>query len=598
MSITTGLMRTHNCAELNSSHEGQRVTLCGWVNKYRNLGHLHFIDLRDKYGLTQIGFEEFKGDFGVLKKCYQESVVMVTGTVKRRPESALNKKMATGEVEVQAEEIERLSDCDINKIPFLPHGSIEASEDLRLKYRYLDLRTKRLQEIMALRSKTTTTVRSLLSEEGFVEVETPILYKSTPEGARDYVVPSRVHPGEVYALPQSPQTLKQLLMIANTDRYFQICRCFRDEDLRADRQPEFSQIDIEASFITADFIKALVEKIVRKLFPVEKDFELARMSFHEAMERFGSDKPDLRFGLEHMNVTDLFKQSEFKVFNDIAAQNGLIKAIFLPSSVSSMSRKDTDALTNVVKPYGGKGVAFFKNADGELSGGISKFVSAEILTKLNKKLSTIGEKETQGTWLFCADASAERAHACADAVRRHLATQYSLRSTGYAFVWIYDFPLLEWSEEEDKFVARHHPFTMVKKDQLENFLNSDKKSPELGELKAEAYDVVCNGYELAGGSLRIYRQDIQNKMFEILGFTQEEAEKQFGFFIEALKYGTPPHGGLAFGLDRLIMLLAHTDSIRDVIAFPKTATASDLMSGAPSTPGEHQLKELHFKWDL
>lgn len=598
MSITTGLMRTHNCSELNVDHEGQRVTLCGWVNKYRNLGHLHFIDLRDKYGLTQIGFEEFKGDLGLLKKCYQESVVKVTGIVKRRPESAVNKKMATGEIEVQAEEIERLSDCDINHIPFLPHGSIDASEDLRLKYRYLDLRTRKLQDIMALRSKTTTTVRSLLSEEGFIEVETPILYKSTPEGARDYVVPSRVHPGEVYALPQSPQTLKQLLMIANTDKYFQICRCFRDEDLRADRQPEFSQIDIEASFITSDYIKALVEKIVRELFPVDKDFEIPRMSYAEAMERFGSDKPDLRFGLEHMNVTDIFKASDFKVFSDIESQGGLIKAIFLPARVASMSRKDTDALTQVVRPYGGKGVAFFKTASGELSAGISKFISDAVFQKLEAKREGTGEKESDGTWLFCADPSKERAHACADAVRRHLATQYSLRSEGYAFAWIYDFPLLEWSEDEEKFMARHHPFTMVKQDQLDTFLKSDRKSPELGELKAEAYDVVCNGYELAGGSLRIYRQDIQTKMFEILGFTQEEAEKQFGFFMEALKYGTPPHGGLAFGLDRLIMLLAHTDSIRDVIAFPKTATASDLMSGAPSTPAEHQLKELHFKWDL
>lgn len=585
--IKSGLMRTHNCGELRAANIGQEVTVAGWVNKSRDLGGLHFVDIRDKYGVTQLGFEEFKGDLGILKKCSLESVVLAKGTVRARPDSAKNTKMETGEVEVQVQSIELLSQCDVNNIPFLPYGSVEATEDLRLKYRYLDLRTQRLQEILKLRSSVTTKVRNILSNEGFVEVETPILYKSTPEGARDYIVPSRVHPGEVYALPQSPQTLKQLLMIGGTDKYFQICRCFRDEDLRADRQPEFSQIDIEVSFSTPAYIKKLVEKIVSGLFGLPENFEMRAMPYTEAMRDWGSDKPDMRFGLKHYDVTDLFADSEFAVFRSVADAKGLIKTFFVPSENANFSRKDTDGFTDIVKPHGGKGVAFLKT---DADGGIKKFVSDELKKKLLDRVQASGE----GTLLFFADANPDVSHSCADALRRHLGKKLGLIKDGYEFLWVYDFPLLEWDGELKRFFAKHHPFTSPKKEQVDTFLTGDVEA--LKNISAEAYDVVCNGYELGGGSIRIFRKDVQDKMFEVLGFTPDDAKKQFGFFVEALKYGVPPHGGLAFGLDRIIMMLAKTDSIRDVIAFPKTTAASDLMAQAPSVPAADQLKELHMQF--
>ena len=585
--IKTGLMRTHHCGEIRTSDIGKDVVVAGWVNKSRDLGGLHFMDLRDKYGLTQLGFEEFKGDLSILKKCALESVVLARGKVRARPDSAKNTKMETGEVEVQVSELELLSQSDINTIPFLPYGSVDATEDLRLKYRYLDLRTQRLQEILKLRSNVTTKVRNILANEGFIEVETPILYKSTPEGARDYIVPSRVHPGEVYALPQSPQTLKQLLMIGGTDKYFQICRCFRDEDLRADRQPEFSQIDIEVSFSTPEYIKKLVERIIAGLFKLPEDFTMRTMSYQEAMADWGSDKPDVRFGLKHYDVTSLFNDSEFAVFRSVADAKGLIKASFVPSENGSFSRKDTDGFTDVVKPHGGKGVAFLKT---DAEGGIKKFVSDELKQKLMQTCEATGE----GTFFFFADANAETVHSCADALRRHLGKKLELIKEGYEFLWVYDFPLLEWDGELKRFFAKHHPFTSPKPEQFETFLKGHVE--DLKKLNANAYDVVCNGYELGGGSIRIFRKDIQDKMFEILGFTPEDAKKQFGFFVEALKYGVPPHGGLAFGLDRIVMMLAKTESIRDVIAFPKTTAASDLMAHAPSVPSKEQLKELHMEF--
>jgi aspartyl-tRNA synthetase len=530
----TGLMRTHTCGQLRGDLEGQKVTLCGWVNKSRDLGGLHFIDLRDKYGVTQLSFKEFKGDLSLLKRCHLESTLMVKGEVRKRPEEARNKNMATGDVEVMVEELELLSECDIESLPFLPHGSKEATENLKLKYRYLDLRSTRLQEILKVRSQATIDVRNILNEEEFIEVETPILYKSTPEGARDYVVPSRVHPGHVYALPQSPQTLKQLLMIGGADKYFQICRCFRDEDLRADRQPEFSQIDIEVSFSTPEYIKSLVEKIITKLFKLEDGFKMPVMSYEEAMNRYGCDKPDIRFGLEHGIVTDLFVDSEFAVLSNPAQNGGLIKTMFIPAEHGSFSRKDSDGFVDIVKPHGGKGVAFFKVADGVRSAGISKFIDDELMKKLEEKTGFSGD----GTWLFFADTDPEVAHASADALRRHLGAKLGLIGEGYAFLWVNDFPLFEYDQEEGRFYAKHHPFTMPKADDVEKFLAGG--ADNLNAVRAEAYDVVCNGYELGGGSMRIYRGDVQKKMFEALGMSEEETQSQFGFFLEALRYGSSP----------------------------------------------------------
>jgi aspartyl-tRNA synthetase len=585
-----GLMKTHHCSELRPEHVGQEVTLCGWNNKYRDLGGLLFIDVRDKFGLTQLAFDEFEGDVATLKSLSLESVIKVTGIVRARPGSAKNKKMETGEVEISVKTLEELSHAQ--EVPFLPHGKVAATEDLRLKYRYLDLRSEKLQNMLSVRSNAMRTVRDSLYEEGFTEVETSILYKTTPEGARDYIVPSRVHPGKVYALPQSPQTMKQLLMIGNTDKYFQICKCFRDEDLRSDRQPEFTQIDIEVSFASQEYIKNLATKMVRNLFNLDANFEIPVMSYDDAMKVYGCDKPDARFGLEHTIVTDLFANSGFSVFESII-ESGMNKAIFVPKSVKEFSRKEVDALVEVVKPHGGKGVAWFKLNGDAVTGGISKFVNPEILASI-KERSGVSE---DGTFFFCADAKESVAHASADALRRHFGHSLELIKKGdYKFLWVNDFPLLEYKEEDKRFYAVHHPFTMPKLDRLNDFMSGDKV--KIKNLPAEAYDIVCNGYEIGGGSLRIYQADVQEQMFELLGMGKEEVQQKFGFFVEALTYGTPPHAGIAFGFDRTVMLMAQTDNIRDVIAFPKTNAATDLMSQAPSMADKNQLDELKLEFKL
>ena len=589
-----GSMRTHHCGELRESDIGKTVTLCGWMNKYRNLGALHFIDLRDKYGVTQLGFEQFKGDINELRTFSLESVLLATGKVVARPDTAKNAKMDTGLVEVQVESIRLLSLAE--EVPFLPHGAVPATEDLRLRYRYLDLRSKKLQDILTLRSDTTRKARMALYELGFNEVETPILYKTTPEGARDYIVPSRVHPGKVYALPQSPQTLKQLLMIANTDKYFQICRCFRDEDLRADRQPEFTQIDIEVSFPTLEYMKNLATHMMKNIFALPEGFSMKGISYDEVMRDYGSDKPDVRYGLKQMVVTDLFKGSAFTTFSEVAdAKYGMVKAMFVPSSMGTLARKDIDALVEVVKPYGGKGVAWFKVENGAVSGGISKFVDATLLGTLVDRAVAAGNEKGDGWFFFSADKNYNVAHDCADALRRHFGKTFNLiKGNEYAFLWVYDFPLFDYDPETDALAAKHHPFTRPKDEDMELYYSQDKS--KVANVKAYAYDIVCNGYELGGGSMRIFDTKQQSRMFELLGFTPEDAQHQFGFFIEALKYGTPPHAGMAFGMDRIVMQLAHTDSIRDVIAFPKTASATDLMASSPSKPNPAQTKELGFQW--
>ncbi len=590
MKDLAGSLRTHHCGELRESDIGKTVTICGWLNKYRNLGSLHFIDVRDRYGVTQLGFEQFKGDINELRKFSLESVIMAKGKVTARPDSAKNANMDTGMVEVQVEEIRLLSLAE--EVPFLPHGMVQATEDLRLRYRYLDLRSKKLQDILRLRSSTARKVREALYKLDFTEVETPILYKTTPEGARDYVVPSRVHPGKVYALPQSPQTLKQLLMIANTDKYFQICRCFRDEDLRADRQPEFTQVDIEVSFPTLEYMKNLATHVVKHVFDMPEGFEMKSISYDEVMRDYGSDKPDVRFGLKQMIVTDLFKTSTFATFSEVAnSKYGMVKAMFIPTSMGTLARKDIDALVEIVKPYGGKGVAWFKVENQQVTGGISKFIDSNLLNALYEKSSEKGD----GLWFFTADKNENIAHDCADALRRHFGKTFNLiNHDQYALLWVYDFPLFDYDADANTLGAKHHPFTRPKDEDMELYYSSDKS--KVKDVKAYAYDIVCNGYEIGGGSMRIFDNKQQSRMFELLGFTPEEAQHQFGFFIEALKYGTPPHAGMAFGMDRLIMLLAKTDSIRDVIAFPKTASATDLMASAPSKPNPAQCKELGFKW--
>ncbi|MCR4802685.1 MAG: aspartate--tRNA ligase [Lachnospiraceae bacterium] len=581
-----GLHRSCRCAELSKSDVGKDVTVMGWVQKQRNKGGIIFVDMRDRSGLLQIIFEESDcgaESFAKAEKLRSEFVIAVTGKVCER-EGAVNKNLATGEIEIRANGLRVLSESETP--PFPIEEDSKTKEELRLKYRYLDLRRPDLQKNLILRSKVSTITRQFMAEEGFLEIETPILNKSTPEGARDYLVPSRVHPGNFYALPQSPQIFKQLLMCSGYDRYFQIARCFRDEDLRADRQPEFTQMDMELSFVDVDDVIDVNERLLHKLFKetigVEVPLPIQRMTWQEAMDRFGSDKPDIRFGMELNNVTDVVKDCEFVVFKGAIENGGTVRGINAKGQ-GQMPRKKIDALVEFAKGYGAKGLAYIAiQEDGTVKSSFAKFMKEEEMSALIKAM----DGENGDLLLFAADKN-KVVWDVLGALRLHLAEQMDLLDKNeYKFLWVTEFPLLEWSEEENRFTAMHHPFTMPMEEDLE-FLESDP-----GRVRAKAYDIVLNGTEIGGGSVRIHQNDIQERMFAQLGFTMEQAYNQFGFLLNAFKYGVPPHAGLAYGLDRLVMLMAKMDSIRDVIAFPKIKDASCLMSEAPNIVDEKQLEEL------
>ena len=581
-----GLHRTHRCTEVSSQNIGETVTVMGWVQKRRNLGSLIFIDLRDRSGLLQIVFDEdIVGTQGFEKAgtLRSEYVVAVTGTIQKRS-AAVNEHLKTGDIEVIAEDLRILSEAETP--PFPIEENIQTKDELRLKYRYLDLRRPDLQRNIMMKSRVTSLVRSFMEQEGFLEIETPILQKSTPEGARDYLVPSRVHQGKFYALPQSPQLFKQLLMCSGYDRYIQIARCFRDEDLRADRQPEFTQIDMELSFVDVDDVIDVNERLLQYVFQeavgAQISLPLPRMPWQEAMDRFGSDKPDTRFGMELVDVSATVAGCGFGVFTSALENGGSVRGINVKGQ-GKMPRKKIDKLVEFAKGYGAKGLAYIcVNEDGTYKSSFAKFMSGEELSALAAKM----DAQAGDLLLFAADKN-KIVWNVLGALRLELGQELGLIDENkYNFLWITQFPLLEWSDEEQRFMAMHHPFTMPMEEDW------DKIDSDPGAVRAKAYDIVLNGTELGGGSVRIHRNDIQEKMFEVLGFTKEKAWENFGFLLSAFKYGVPPHAGLAYGLDRMVMHMVHADSIRDVIAFPKVKDASDLMSEAPDLVDEKQLEEL------
>ena len=585
----SGMKRTHRCAELSKAQVGQTVTVMGWVQKSRNKGGVVFVDLRDRSGILQIIFEENKCGTEIFEKAGKlrsEFVIAVTGQVCERA-GAVNKNLATGEIEVIAEQLRILSESETP--PFHIEENSKTKEELRLKYRYLDLRRPDIQKNIMMRSRACAVIRNFLTEEGVLEIETPMLTKSTPEGARDYLVPSRVHPGSFYALPQSPQLFKQLLMVSGYDRYFQLARCFRDEDLRADRQPEFTQVDMELSFVDVDDVIDVNERLLARLFKeiigVDVPLPIQRMTWQEAMDRFGSDKPDTRFGMELNDVTDVVRDCEFAVFKNAIADGGSVRGINAKGQ-GTMPRKKIDALVAFVKDYGAKGLAYIAiQPDGSIKSSFAKFMKDEEMQALIAAM----QGEPGDLLLFAADKN-KIVYASLGALRLELADKMGLLDKNqYNFLWVTEFPLLEWSDEENRFQAMHHPFTMPMEEDLQ-YIDTDP-----GRVRAKAYDIVLNGTEIGGGSVRIHQDDIQEKMFEALGFTKERAHEQFGFLLDAFKYGVPPHAGLAYGLDRLIMLMAKVDSIRDVIAFPKVKDASCLLTNAPDTVDEKQLEELGIR---
>ena len=581
-----GLKRSHRCAELNKANIGETVTVMGWVQKNRNKGGIVFVDLRDRSGILQLIFENgdvSEEDFEKAGRLRSEFVIAVAGVVEARS-GAVNENLATGEIEIRVKELRILSEAETP--PFPIEENSKTKEELRLKYRYLDLRRPDLQKNLIMRSKVATLTRQFLDEEGFLEIETPILVGSTPEGARDYLVPSRVHQGSFYALPQSPQLFKQLLMCSGYDRYFQIAKCFRDEDLRADRQPEFTQIDMELSFVDVDDVidvnERLIARIFKEILGVEVPLPIQRMTWQEAMDRFGSDKPDIRFGMELVDVSEVVKDSEFVVFKGALENGGSVRGINAKGQ-GEMPRKKIDKLVDFAKDYGAKGLAYIAiQNDGTIKSSFAKFMTEEEMTALVKEM----DGENGDLLLFAADKNKVVWDVLGN-LRLEIARQSEILDKGeYKFLWVTEFPLLEWNDEQERYQAMHHPFTMPMDEDLP-LLDSDP-----GKVRAKAYDIVLNGTELGGGSVRIFDRDIQNRMFEMLGFTPEQAQTQFGFLLNAFKYGVPPHAGLAYGLDRLIMLMAKEDSIRDVIAFPKVKDASCLMTEAPTRVEQKQLDEL------
>lgn len=581
-----GLKRSHRCAELSKANIGETVTVMGWVQKNRNKGGIVFVDLRDRSGLLQLIFENgsvSEEDFEKAGKLRSEFVIAAVGTVEARS-GAVNENLATGEIEIRVKELRILSESETP--PFPIEENSKTKEELRLKYRVLDLRRPDLQRNLMMRSKAATLTRQFLAEEGFLEIETPMLIKSTPEGARDYLVPSRVHPGNFYALPQSPQIFKQLLMCAGYDRYFQIVKCFRDEDLRADRQPEFTQIDMELSFVDVDDVIDVNERLLAKMFKeilgIEVSLPIQRMTWQEAMDRFGSDKPDIRFGMELTDVSEVVKDCEFVVFKNALENGGSVRGINAKGQ-GAMPRKKIDKLVDLAKDFGAKGLAYVAiQEDGTIKSSFAKFMSEEEMAALVKAM----DGENGDLLLFAADKNQVVWDVLGN-LRLEIARQLELLDKNeYKFLWITEFPLLEWNEEAGRYTAMHHPFTMPMEEDL-HLIDTDP-----GKVRAKAYDIVLNGTEIGGGSVRIFNQEIQSKMFEVLGFTKEQAQEQFGFLLNAFKYGVPPHAGLAYGLDRLVMLMAKEDSIRDVIAFPKVKDASDLMTEAPSGVDQKQLDEL------
>ncbi|WP_232695547.1 aspartate--tRNA ligase [Brevibacillus daliensis] len=580
-------VRSIYCGEVTNEQVGQEITLNGWVQKRRDLGGVIFVDLRDRTGICQVVFnpEVNKEAWEKADRIRSEYVLSVTGKLVNRAPEAINPKVKTGEFELLVTEISILNDAKTP--PFLLEDEVDVDEQIRLKYRYLDLRRPEMQRTFWLRSKATKAFRDFLDQHGFLDIETPILSKSTPEGARDYLVPSRVHPNEFYALPQSPQLYKQLLMVSGFERYYQIARCFRDEDLRADRQPEFTQIDIETSFLPVEQLLPMMEKMVAHVFKetigeiVPESFP--RLTYAEAMDRYGSDKPDIRFGMELTNVSDLVEGCGFKVFASTVENGGQVKGINA-KGCGHYSRKEVDDLGKFASRYGAKGLAWIAFKDGEVKGPIAKFFNEDEVAAIKDRL----QAEEGDLLLFVADKPKVVADALG-ALRSKLGAELGMIDTSkFEFLWVVDFPLVEWDEEAKRYVALHHPFTRPKDEDLHLF------DTDPGAIRAQAYDLVLNGYELGGGSMRIFKRDIQEKMFKALGFSEEEAKKQFGFLLNAFDYGTPPHGGIALGLDRLVMLLAGRTNLREVIAFPKTASATDLMMDAPSLVDDKQLKELYI----